>query len=99
MTLEGGWGRLAWVLSVPPSHLTPLLVTRETNLKFRQAPVVTHQALTNERKMASFQGERWRVHPPHLGLGLPLCTAGMEVPISLGFGDGDGVYLGCRGLK
>ncbi|XP_054574342.1 phospholipid-transporting ATPase IK [Eptesicus fuscus] len=29
----------------------------ETNLKFRQAPVVTHQALTDERKMASFQGK------------------------------------------
>nr|KAF6346180.1 ATPase phospholipid transporting 8B3 [Pipistrellus kuhlii] len=28
----------------------------ETNLKFRQAPAVTHQALTSERKMASFQG-------------------------------------------
>ncbi|XP_023620450.1 phospholipid-transporting ATPase IK, partial [Myotis lucifugus] len=28
----------------------------ETNLKFRQAPMGTHQALTSERKMASFQG-------------------------------------------
>nr|KAF6347845.1 ATPase phospholipid transporting 8B3 [Myotis myotis] len=28
----------------------------ETNLKFRQAPMGTHQALTSERMMASFQG-------------------------------------------
>ncbi|XP_023393872.1 phospholipid-transporting ATPase IK [Pteropus vampyrus] len=29
----------------------------ETNLKFRQAPMVTHHELTNVRKMASFQGK------------------------------------------
>nr|KAF6400410.1 ATPase phospholipid transporting 8B3 [Rousettus aegyptiacus] len=29
----------------------------ETNLKFRQAPLVTHRKLTNIRKMASFQGK------------------------------------------
>uniref|UniRef100_A0A8D1CSJ8 Phospholipid-transporting ATPase n=1 Tax=Sus scrofa TaxID=9823 RepID=A0A8D1CSJ8_PIG len=29
----------------------------ETNLKFRQAPTITHHELTNIRKMASFQGK------------------------------------------
>lgn len=45
------------VLLVPASHLAPLLITRETNLKFRQAPVVTHHELTSIRDMTSFQGE------------------------------------------
>lgn len=54
VTLEGGWGRLAQARSV----LTfGLLILRETNLKFRQAPTITHHELTNIRKMASFQGE------------------------------------------
>lgn len=33
------------------------LVPRETNLKFRQALMVTHRELTSPKKMASFQGE------------------------------------------
>lgn len=68
-------------------HLSSSLsITRETNLKFRQAPMVTHHELTNIRKMASFQGER-RDHPhigasacpsvrPHWVWGLALARAG-----------------------
>ncbi|XP_060272470.1 phospholipid-transporting ATPase IK isoform X21 [Ovis aries] len=34
-----------------------LMGKRETNLKFRQAPVITHHELTSIRKIASFQGK------------------------------------------
>uniref|UniRef100_A0A673UKW2 P-type ATPase N-terminal domain-containing protein n=1 Tax=Suricata suricatta TaxID=37032 RepID=A0A673UKW2_SURSU len=40
----------------------------ETNLKFRQAPPVTHHKLTSVRKMASFQGEG-----PQAGAGRAVC--------------------------
>lgn len=32
------------------------LVVRETNLKFRQAPSITHHELTSVKKMSSFRG-------------------------------------------
>lgn len=54
---RGAGVALPRVLLVPASHLAPLLITRETNLKFRQAPVVTHHELTSIRDMTSFQGE------------------------------------------
>ncbi|XP_054939125.1 phospholipid-transporting ATPase IK isoform X14 [Physeter macrocephalus] len=38
-------------------RLTSTGETRETNLKFRQAPTITHHELTSIRKMASFQGK------------------------------------------
>lgn len=69
------------------THLSPAprLRTRETNLKFRQAPPVTHHELTSVRKMASFQGEGQqaggrRTRLPPAGLHLPLCVVGAQVP-------------------
>lgn len=75
------------MLSVPISYLTPLLITRETNLKYKQALIVTHNELTSIRDMASFQGEKWQFihYPPPLGLFLPICTVDMKVLHFTGF--------------
>lgn len=66
VALERGWARPDWALSVPTFCLAPL-VTRETNLKFRQAPMIMHHELTSIRKIASFQGGSWQTHPAPLG--------------------------------
>lgn len=69
------------------SHLLSCspLVTRETNLKFRQAPMITHHELTSIRKIASFQGGSWQTHPAPLGPVSPPAV-GPQVPHLLGGG-------------
>lgn len=78
------------MLSVPTFLLAPLLIARETNLKFRQAPAVTHHELTSIWSMASFQGERQQTSAPRGPLST-LCAAAVRVPVSLGLGDGNGM--------
>lgn len=46
------------------------LFPRETNLKFRQALMVTHHELTSPKKMASFQGKG-----TEMALHVPLYTS------------------------
>lgn len=73
----------------PYLHPAPRLITRETNLKFRQAPPVTHHELTSIRKMASFQGERQQARNSRHPRPVWACPSGQRVqnfPTSLGFG-------------
>lgn len=72
------------VILFPPP---PAFVHRETNLKFRQALLVTHQELVSEESMATFDGEsprQARMQPSHcdrIGSALgSLCPLRHQVP-------------------
>lgn len=55
------------------------LFPRETNLKFRQALMVTHHELTSPKKMASFQGKG-----TEMALHVPLYTSFVGLRWTLG---------------
>lgn len=90
---------LPGVLPVPTFHLAPLLITRETNLKFRQAPMAMHHELTSVRKMASFQGERGDSSTPSRPLSAPLYSGHERSPSHWVLGMAMGSAGRCWGLR